>query len=157
MASTKSVDAIVDRMMAKAKPVNWIHVSKAWVEVREAFGISTEAASMLVFGLIATGTIRALDGEQQLIDLDECRIWELEGKPIFVRADELRDWLREWSVAPTADRDRAIAEKLRSGQIPGRNISWKKFCDDLRDKCNGWRAKGKAAWGVWRQANQTCC
>jgi hypothetical protein len=152
MASTKPVTAIVERLKAKARRPNkadhdWVKYPTAVTEVVEAFGISSEAASMMLFGLIATGQVRALDNHQEFIDLDDCTIAELEGKPKFVRADEFRNWLREWSAVPTADRDRVIADKLRSGEFPGRNTTWKKFCDEVRNKCNGWRAKGKPAWG----------
>jgi len=152
MNSKTPIEAIVERLGAEQKPLNkadhkWIGITKAWVEVREAFGICTEAASVMLDGLVATGQVRALDETKEFIDLDECTIAELEGKPRWVSASELRDWLREWSAAPTADRDRVISEKLRSNQIPGRNVHWKKFCDDVRDKCNGWRAKGRPAWG----------
>jgi hypothetical protein len=152
MASTKPITAIVERLKAKAKPPNktdyeWIKFTKAAAEIQEAFGTCPEAAQMTLFGLIATGQVRALDKAEQFIDLDDCTIAELEGKPKFVRADQLRDLLREWSPVPTADRDRVIAEKLRSNQIPGGNTPWKKFCDEVRDKCNGWRAKGEPEWG----------
>ena len=147
-------EAIIERIVAEGeyKPPNkadhkWIGIMKARTEVMEAFGICYEAASVTVYGLIATGQVRALDETREFIDLDDCTIAELEGKPKRVSATELRALLREWSPAPTADRDRVISEKLRSSQIPGRNVSWKKFCDDVRDKCNGWRAKGKPTWG----------
>jgi hypothetical protein len=152
MASTKPLTAIVERLKAKAKLPNeadhdWIKFPRAVTEVIEAFGICSEAASMMLFGLIATGQVRALDNHQGFIDLDDCTIADLEGKPRFISANQLRSWLRQWSAVPTADRDRVIAEKLRAGEIPGRSIPWKEFCDDVRNKCNGWRGKGKPDWG----------
>jgi hypothetical protein len=79
MASTKPVTAIVERLKAKAKLPNeadhdWIKFPRAVTEVIEAFGICSEAASMMLFGLIATGQVRALDNHQGFIDLDDCAI-----------------------------------------------------------------------------------
>jgi len=152
MNSKTQQGAIIERLGAEQKPLNkadhkWIGITKARPEVMEAFGVCYEAASMVIYGLIASGHVRALDETREFIDLDVCTIAELEGKPRWVSANELRALLRQWSPAPTADRDRVIAEKLRSGQIPGRNISWKKFCDDIRDKCNGWLSNKRPAWG----------
>jgi hypothetical protein len=100
----------------------------------------------MMLGLIATGHVRA-DATKKHVD-HECTAAELQGKSKLIAVDDLRDLLREWSAAPTAGRDRVISMKLRNGDIPGRNIEWKQFCDDVRDDCNGWRAKGKGpAWG----------
>jgi hypothetical protein len=155
MNSKNPIEAIVEHGMRKyanrgdKAAHRWISISTALTEVRGAFGISAGAAEVMLNGLVATGNVLALDEAEEVIDLDECRITELEEKPRWISATELRDWLREHSVRPMADRDRVIAEKLRSGQVPGRNIDWKAFCDDVRDKCNGWlsKSKGTTAWG----------
>jgi hypothetical protein len=71
--------------------------------------------------------------------------------PVVVVEDDLRDWLRKQSPVPLSGRQReaVIAEMLRSGDNPPRNISWKEFCVKVRDQCNGWinKAKDKAALG----------
>jgi hypothetical protein len=162
MASTKPITSIVERLKAKVKQPSkadhdWIKFAQAVTEVIEAFGLPGDAASVMLFGLIATGQVRALDKAGQFIDLDSCTIAELEGKPKSVSANELRGWLREWSAAPTTDRARVIADKLRSGEIPGRNITWKEFCDDVRSKCNGWRDKGKPNWGFGDKQIKRIC
>jgi hypothetical protein len=152
MASYKRLTEELERLKA-SKLFNkadhdWIKFTEAVDEIVEAFGICSEAASKTLFGLIATGLVRALDKAEQVIDLDECTIAELEGKPKFVSASQLRSWLREWSAAPTGDRMRVIEAKLRSGQIPGRNIPWKQFCNDVRNDCNArLDAKGRPALG----------
>jgi len=126
-------EAIIERIVAEGeyKPPNkadhkWIGIMKARTEVMEAFGICYEAASVTVYGLIATGQVRALDETREFIDLDDCTIAELEGKPKRVSATELRALLREWSPAPTADRDRVISEnygvaKSQVATFPGRS------------------------------------
>jgi hypothetical protein len=147
MNSKSPLPAIIGRLKASPTKHDWIRFAKAVAEISEAFGIRSEAASMTLYGLVATGIVQALDKAGKFINLDTCTITELEGKPEFVSTNELRSWLREWSAAPTVDRDRVIEKKLRGSQIPGRNIDWKKFCDEVRDGCNGWRAKGRPAWG----------
>jgi hypothetical protein len=92
--------------------------------------------------LIATGYVRALDADRELIDLDECTISELEGKPAYVAAEDLLDWLHEHSTLPQGSRDRLIAQKLRKGINPGRNTPWKPFCNVIRDECGGWVGNG---------------
>jgi hypothetical protein len=103
---------------------------------------------MTLYGLCATGNVGSVTDELEIIDGEECTIEELEGSLAFVSASDVRHWLTEWSPAPQPlKRDAVIEAKLQAGAIPGRNIPWKKFCDEIRDECNGWGAKGKPAWG----------
>ena len=122
--------------------LEWLSYAVADNEIAQAFNLRNEATLMLLCGLIATGNVRALDKNGDLIDLDECTIVELEGKPAFVAAEDLRDWLRDHSALPQGARDRVIAQKLRDGINPPRNIPWKPFCDVIRDGCGGWVGNG---------------
>jgi hypothetical protein len=150
MAFKNPVTAIIERLKAKAKQPSkaghdWISFAKGVVEVSSALGLSSEVAQMTLFGLIATGEIPASD-KKDLIDIDRCTIAELS-KLAFVSAGELRNWLREQSTSPLSNRDAVIAEKLRAGDVPGRNIPWKQFCDDVRNQCNARRSKGRPVFG----------
>jgi hypothetical protein len=118
----------------------WIGQSIAWAELTQAFNLSNDVAAMLLDGLIATGNVRALDRDGELIDIDNCPVADLEGKAKSIAANELRDWISAHSTLPQGPqaRDRLIAQKLGEGINPPRNIPWKKFCDDIRDGCGGW-------------------
>jgi hypothetical protein len=120
----------------------WIKYGVGEIELEQAFSLPRAATAMLLHGLVATGKVRALDKDENLIDLDDCTIADLEGKPAFVAVDELRDWLREHSSVPQGARDQLIAQKLRAGINPPRNKSWKEFCDLVRDECGGWIGNG---------------
>jgi hypothetical protein len=153
MVAKLNNSAIIERLKSNAKrPIKaayqWIRFAKASGEIAEALSCTHEIAQMTLFGLVATGNVRALDAAKHFIDLDECTIAELEGKPAYIAADELRDWLKGCSTAPLPNRRNAvIAQKLDRGEFPGRNVAWKKFCDGVRNECNGWRSKGRPAHG----------
>jgi hypothetical protein len=44
-------------------------------------------------------------------------------------------------------REAVIAAMIAEGVIPPDTIEWKEFYKRVRDECNGWRGKGKPAWG----------
>ena len=131
-------------LKGRAKPrskadYEWINIANAVGETAKALNLPSEIAQAILFGLIANGEIRASD-KTDLIDLDECTIAELQGRPAFVVADELREWLRDNSTAPlTGNRDAEIAKRLP------RTVYWKTFCKEVRHACgdNGKRP----AWG----------
>ena len=50
---------------------------------------------MQLIGLIATGNVRALDGNGELIDIEQCTAIELEDKLRQVCLDDLREWFHE--------------------------------------------------------------
>ena len=119
-------------LKGKAKPrskadYEWINIANAVGETAKALNLPSEIAQAILFGLIANGEIRASD-KTDLIDLDECTIAELQGRPAFVVADEL-----------TGNRDAEIAKRLP------RPVYWKTFCKEVRHACgdNGKRP----AWG----------
>jgi len=144
---------LTERLRAIGRPrtkadFEWIGSGVAWDELAKAFSLPSEVASMLLHGLVASGTVHALDGDEKLIDLDDCTIADLEGRVKSVSVDELGDWIVGASSRPQRNhRNRVIVGKLQSGDVPGRNVPWKKFCDDVRNLCNGWGAKGRPATG----------
>jgi hypothetical protein len=141
---------LIDRFKAKRRPrtkadFDWISQGAAEDELGQAFNLPSEVISMLLHGLVATGTVHALDRDNgELIDIDECKIWELEGKIKSVSADELRFWLSRLSTVPQGPqgRDRLIARKLGEGINPPRNIRWKEFYVLVRNECGGWVGNG---------------
>ena len=147
MTPIKPSAALMQRLRAPRRPrtkadFEWIGQSVAEDELAQAFALPSAVASMLLHGLVATGTVRALDPDGNVIDVDECKIWEFEGKIKSVSADELQDWLRKHSSVPQGQRDRLIAQKLREGINPPRNKSWKEFYILIRDGCGGWIGNG---------------
>jgi hypothetical protein len=124
----------------KGKTRGWISVNTAATEIAQTLNIAHEAALTLAYGLCALGDIRALDSNREFIELDTPDL-------AYVAAADVRHHLAEWSSKPQPNHvDAVILEKLRN-ETPGRSIEWKKFGDDVRDRCNGWRAKGRPAWG----------
>jgi hypothetical protein len=143
------MSTITERAGIKRRPrtkadFDWIGRSIAENELAQAFNLPREVASMLLHGLIATGNVRALGNDNELIDIDACTIADLEGKAASVAANELRDWINEHSTVPQGrqSRDGLIAQKLREGINPPRNISWKEFRNDIRNGCGGWIVTG---------------
>ena len=122
---------------------NWFDIYTAEHDLLKALGLPSEVARMTLFGLIAAGHVRARDDKSNMIDLDDCTIAELEGKPVFVAADQLRDWLRQHSPVPLSSDQRkaVILGMFQGGEVPPRTISWKEFYDNVRDQCGGWQGK----------------
>ena len=142
--------AILEPLKAKAKQpneadYNWFDVHTAERDIAKAFGLPSEVARMTLFGLVATGLVRARDDKSNVIDLDDCTIAELESKPVFVAADQLRDWLCEHSPVPLSSDQRkaVILGMFQRHEVPPNAISWKEFNDNVRDQCGGWQGKGK--------------
>jgi hypothetical protein len=101
--------------------------------------IENEAASMVLYGLCATGNVRCRNDQLEFIDPDECTLREFDGEAAFVAVDDVRHFLAEWSSAPQpAGREAVIEKLLADGLNPPRNIKWKSFNDRVRDECNGW-------------------
>jgi hypothetical protein len=103
---------------------------------------------MALSGLCATGNMRSADDMHKIIDAEDIKVSDLFSTLAYVDAVDVRHHISEWSTKPQPNHlNGVIVTKLRSGQVPGRNITWKEFCDDVRNASNGWRAKGQAAWG----------
>jgi len=157
MTPIKPSAALMQRLRAPRPPrtkadFEWIGESVAWGELVRAFNLPSDVASMLLHGLVATGTVHALGKDGELIDFDQCTIADLEGKVRSVSVDELRDWIGEHSALPQGSqgRDRLIEKKLKARIDPPRTIKWKEFNNAIRDECGGWignGAKRKPAWG----------
>ena len=150
MNSKNPVNAVTASLRAKygRRPSSKLTVDEAATEIAQALNIQPEAAAMTLYGLCATGNVRWLDGGGEVIDEDKCTIADFDHKPVLVLADDVRHWLTQWSKAPQfSRRDAVIAKMIAEGQIPPRTIKWKMVFKRVRDECNGWLAKDKAAWG----------
>jgi hypothetical protein len=144
MNRKSAVTAIVGRIK-KSDPHNEpLTFSEAAIEIADALNIKHEAATMTLYGLCATGHIRCLNDRGELIEAID-----IEGKPAFFRASDVRHFLTEWSEGPQPSRREAvISTMINEGVNPPRTISWKKFCNDVRDACNArLDAKGRPPFG----------
>jgi hypothetical protein len=122
--------------------------SEAANEIADALNIKYEAATMTLYGLCATGEVRWLNDQGEVIDEDECTIGDFNGKPKFVIASDVRHCLGRWSEGPRRSRrEDVIAGLIADGVIPPDTIKWKEFYKRVRDECKGWRSAGKPAWG----------
>jgi hypothetical protein len=151
MASIKRPVAEIEQLKAKYRQVRslakTLSFSNAASEIADALNIKHEAATMMLYGLCATGEVRWWNAEG-LIDEDECTVADFGNKPKRVSADDVRHCLGEWSEGPQRSGRRAvISAMIAEGVVPPDTIEWTTFCKRVRDECNGWRAKGKPAWG----------
>jgi hypothetical protein len=128
------------RRKATPKPADWIRVAHGVDEIVNALSIPSAVAQITLIGLIATGNVRMRD-----LDPEDCKLADVE-RAEFVSATDIAEWLREYA-APLKERDAVIAKLIRNGANPPRTHSWKDFSNDVRNQCDGWRAKGKPAWG----------
>jgi hypothetical protein len=129
------------RKVPKARKREWLTASQATDEIKKALRICDEAASMTLHGLWATDNVAGLDDETR-----ECTVGE--GNPSYFSASDVRHWLIEWVPSPQVEqRDQVIAELLSAGSSPGRGEYWPQFCNEVRDRCDGWRSKRRAKWG----------
>jgi len=150
MNSKSPVNAVTASLKAKygRRPSSKLTLDEAATEIAQALNIHRDAAAMTLYGLCATGNVRWLDDRGEVIDEDECTIGNFNDKPKFVIASDVRSFLTDWSPDPQpSKRKDVIAAMIADGLIPGSTVEWKKFSDGVRDRCNGWRAKGKPAWG----------
>jgi hypothetical protein len=146
MAGLSALEALIARG-PDTSPALMLPWQDAQTEIVKALGITRETALMVLYGLCATANLRCFTADRQIIDTDQGPL-VIEGKIAFVEADDIRHWLLQSSQAPLTDqREIVIAELLASDQLPGENIEWKPFCDLVRDRCNGWRKRGKPTWG----------
>ena len=128
-----TLTVVADRRLGPLVPKR-----RAADDIAIALSVPGEIAETILYGLIATNTVQACDDQQNLIDGDECTLSNLEGKPTWVDANELREWLRANVRGPIhGQREREIAKRLP------RAVPWDEFCDGVRDACNGWYDKKK--------------
>jgi hypothetical protein len=150
MNSKSPVNAVTAPLKAKygRRRSSKLTMDEAATEIAQALNLHSEAAAMMLYGLCATGNVRWLDGAGEVINEDECTVANFNHKPVLVMADDVRHWLTQWSRAPQPSRREAvIAALIAEGFNPPRNIPWKKFCGEVRDKCNGWLSNGEPALG----------
>ena len=156
MQGRSKAQAIVKGLKAKRPSKadhDWISFDQAVGEVLNKFRLPHEAATMMLYGLIATKNVGVGDGKQHI---EECTIAELEGKIAFVNGGDLKDWLRQTSSMPLLNRRDAVIKKmLDEGNVPGRGgtMKWKPFEDQVRNECKGW--VGKAQSVAQRRASTT--
>jgi hypothetical protein len=132
----------------------WITFYDASHEVEQTFGISRAAAQKRLrqacadqlitskkapyekdaglfpiefWSPVAPGEWRQREVDYDGPDKDRCEI------AVMLRETDYRYWLKQ-QCAPQSDRDAAIAKRL-SKHIPGRDMPWKRFCDDIRKDC----------------------
>src|SRR5258708_30756620 len=110
MGGTEPVAAIVERLKAKAKrrSSETLTMTEAANEIADALNIKYEAAMMTLYGLCATGEVRWLDDQGELVDEDECTIGDFNKKPKYVVASDVRSTLTDWRGGPVF-RDRIAA------------------------------------------------
>ena len=147
------MDDVFARMVSEIRddgpPTDTIPFHKAAAEIALALRIPDEAAGMVLYGLCVTTNVRFLDGQRNLVDFEECTVDGFWHKTQRVSASEVRFHLKEWSSVPQSDdaKKAAIRSMLKEGKVPPRLISWKLFRNEVRDRCNGWLAPGKPAFG----------
>jgi len=138
-----SLKAIVRRTKKSDPNAEGLTFSEAANEIADALNIKYEVATMTLYGLCATGNVHCLNDQGELIEAID-----IEGKPAFFRASDVRSFLTDWSEGPQRSRREAVISGLiADGVIPPDTIKWKEFYKRVRDACNGWVAKGKPAWG----------
>ena len=147
MNSKTALPAIMSNLRKKKKskddPRPRLIFEDAATEIAQALRIEYEAAAMTLYGLCATGRVSWLNDQGEVIEEDDCTISKFEGKPKWVIAGDVRSRLTDWSSDPLPDQRRDVIQAmLAEGLIPPRTISWKKFYDQVRDKCNGWIKTG---------------
>jgi hypothetical protein len=132
-----AVAEIISNLKSKrGREPTWITFARATDDIAQALNLPHDASAMMLHGLCATGNVRALNSQHEVIDLDECTIADFEGQHAFIDANALRDCINEWTTAPQRLlRDHAIETRLKAGEIPGRTIPWKSFCDRIRRDC----------------------
>ena len=138
MNSNNPLSAIISRLREKKidpSARTWITFSSAVEEIKLAFGLEYEPAVMMLCGLCATGGIACRDKQDRLIE--GCPMGEFwssdEFHPASVEEEGFREWIRAHSSAPQRSAvEPEIVRRLRNGDIPGRNIKWKPFCDEVR-------------------------
>jgi hypothetical protein len=149
--NSKSLLKTVVRRMKQSDPhaAPTLSFSEAANEIADALNIKHEAATMMLYGLCATGEVRWMNDQGEVIDEDECTIGDFNGKPKFVIASDVRSSLMQWSQGPLpSGREAVIAALIADGVNPPRNIKWKEFYKRVRDRCNAHLdAKGRAPFG----------
>src|SRR5262245_6726284 len=143
MNSKTALPAIMLNLRKKRKskddPRPTLTFDQAASEIAQALKIEHEAAAMMLYGLCATGNVGCVNDQGEIIDYDECTIAAFSGASIraSVVAGDVRPYLTKWSTGPLPHQRAAVIQAM----LP-RTISWKEFCNQVRDKCNGWIKTG---------------
>jgi hypothetical protein len=149
MNSKSAVTAIIGRIKEEKKPSKALTIHMAATEIARALNIRHEAAMMTLYGLCATGSVRWVGDQGEIVDEDECTIGDFWNKPKHVVASDVRSYLTDWSPDPLpSKRETVISAMIAEGLNPPRNINWKEFYKRVREACNArLDAKGRAPFG----------
>ena len=141
---TKLVSNLKNKRKSKGDPSPKLSFSQAATEIAEALKIENDAATMTLYGLCASRSVRCINDQEEIIDYDECTIAAFSEASVTasVLADDVRYYLTGWSPDPLPDRRWDVIRKMLAEHNPPRTISWKEFCDRVRDECNGWIKTG---------------
>jgi hypothetical protein len=123
----------------------------SWTEAIEKIAktlrLHPDAAMTTLYGLCATGLRAYNTKDEDAIDPDTSPISDFLNVAC-VSADDLEDKLAEWSPDPlSANGKQAVIRRLLAKHNPPRDISWKEFCDLVRNQGHGWFKPGKPAPG----------
>jgi hypothetical protein len=146
---------VVDRVARLAKAAKLKETADAspamlsWTDaitaIAKALHLHPDAAMTLLYGLCAAG-LRAYSTEG-FIDPDTSSMNDFQNVA-SVSAEDLDDKLAEWSADPLSSGAKvAVIRRLLAKHNPPRNISWKEFCDLVRDQGHGWFKPGRPALG----------
>jgi hypothetical protein len=133
--TTRAVVAIVERLKAKRKrPTAKLKFLAAVGEITTALALPSEIGTMLLYGLVASGNVRAFNAAGEVMEEDECTIAELIRNP-EVEPNDIRHWLAQW--VPRVGRDAVIERLARETRLRG-----KRLYNKVRDECGGWIVTG---------------
>jgi hypothetical protein len=149
MNSKSAVTAIIGRIKEEKKASKTLIIHRAATEIARALNIRHEEAMMTLYGLCATGNVRWVGNQGEIVDEDECTIADFSSKPKYVVASDVRSFLTDWSPDPLpSKRETIISAMIAEGLNPPRNINWKEFYKRVREACNArLDAKGRAPFG----------
>jgi hypothetical protein len=130
-----------------------ITFDKGASEIAEALKIPYAAATMTLYGLCAIGDVRWVDISGAMVEEDELTVANFSGKPAIIDADDLRAWLVTCSHAvQLSQKEKVISLLIADGDTP-RKLGWKRFCDRVRDACNGRGQRGFSEKQIRRLVN----
>jgi hypothetical protein len=129
----------LDTIRSTFTPPSMLSLSNASEEITKALRIPQDAATATLYGLCAIGRIRWVDFDGKLVNCDEVTVSNFGGKPAFVVAEDVHDVVAEWSPDPvSSNAKQAVVRRLLAKHNPPRTISWKEFCNLVRDHGHGW-------------------
>src|SRR5215469_5550513 len=99
MNSKTQLQATLERMKAgQRKPKDWLACTVAADEIAQALSLPWEPALVLLHGLCATGLVRCLNRQREIVDPDEVTLAEFQFEAVIVNATDVREQLAEWTA-----------------------------------------------------------